>query len=209
MRFVLHPFGDIQLAKEIERERDNERGGGGEGRHADAREDADCGRRPNERCGRDAMRAVVRFDDESCAEKSDTHHNICDHREKAAVSRDDVSKIPGVRGNQIGEHEADHCEDRGAARNEHLGSDPRFFFDDLALHAKDRAEHERDDEPRKHLFKRQHYINISISAVALCRFASRGRRRAVLGARLSLGTLRASEAPLKAKRQKRPTICQI
>jgi aspartyl-tRNA synthetase len=105
---------------------------------------------------------IVHFNDESRAQEPDAGDDVRDDVESARL-RDGVGNRSRHPGGDIREYKADHGEDAGTRGDDHLGPNSGFFADDLAFQAKQSTEDDRDHEPQKHLFKRQHCINISIT----------------------------------------------
>jgi aspartyl-tRNA synthetase len=105
---------------------------------------------------------ITGLDDEPCAKESNADHDVANNSKESAVVREHVREVPGLFRDDVGNRKRDHREERCAAGDDDLRTNAGLLADHLALQAENATEHYRDDEPRQHLFKRQHYINISI-----------------------------------------------
>ena len=152
--FSFSPFGDVDIPQNVQEHGEQYGRDRGKAHEADADQDAERRRHPDERRRGDVVR-MVRSENEAGSQKSDADNDVRGHAEKS-TARNDGIQVFGRCGNDIRERKRRQGKERRSARNQHLGTHARFFSNKLPLNAQNRAQRERDNQPDQHLFKGKH-----------------------------------------------------
>jgi len=105
---------------------------------------------------------VAGLHNEPGSEEPYAYDHVRDDRKETAIAGKNIRKISGIRRYDVRQGERDDGKERRSAGYNDLGPYSGLFADKFTFQAEDCAKNKGDRETNEHLFKRQHYINISI-----------------------------------------------